>query len=84
LPALRWSLLALAASPAWASYQYYLTELLASVDAAKWNTTGAVAPLMRLSALGNVSTAVDAGLGGGGSEGVRARRKRSSIEQGVY
>ena len=43
MKALRWSLLALAASPAWASYQYYSTDSLALIDPAKWNTTGAVA-----------------------------------------
>jgi RHS repeat-associated protein len=41
---LRWSLLALAASPVWASYQYYLTDSLASIDTAKWSTAGAVSP----------------------------------------
>src|SRR5260370_1112357 len=34
----------LLACPAWAGYTYYLTDNLASIDAAKWVATGAMSP----------------------------------------
>jgi len=34
----------LLASPAWAGYQYYLTDSLTAIDGSKWIVTGAVTP----------------------------------------
>jgi len=41
---LEWSLLALAATPAWAGYQYYINDTLNSINPLSWSTTGQLSP----------------------------------------
>ncbi len=52
-----WSLLALAATPAWAEYQYYVNDSLQSINPTAWSSSGQLSP----SAAGLAASAADGG-----------------------